>query len=256
MRTLDPDTRSLRSLLRDDSVIAIPAIDLREGACVQLVGGSYAREQIRLADPVGVAREWTRHGFKRLHLVDLDAATGRGSNERVVRDILGDTSLDVQVGGGVRSGETIDLLLRDGASWVVLGTRAMEESRWLADTAEAFPGELIVAADVRDRRVVTRGWERTLARDVLDVVEELNDLPLAGVMVTAVHKEGQLRGTDLPLMEDVAERSSFPVYASGGVTTLNDLRSLDDRGVAGAIIGMALYTGTLNAWVVAEEFAE
>jgi phosphoribosylformimino-5-aminoimidazole carboxamide ribotide isomerase len=236
-------------------VIAIPAVDLREGACVQLVGGSYAREQVRLDDPRGVARGWARYGFRRLHLVDLDAATGRGSNESVVHDILFDGDLEVQVGGGIRSGDRIEALLRDGAAHVVLGTRAIEEFDWLAATAETFPGELIVAADVRNRRVVTRGWERILARDILDVVAELNGLPIAAIMVTAVHREGQLRGTDLPLMEDVAETSEFPVYASGGVTTLADLRALEDRGVAGAIVGMALYTGALDPWVVAEEFA-
>jgi phosphoribosylformimino-5-aminoimidazole carboxamide ribotide isomerase len=236
-------------------MLVMPAIDLRAGACVQLVGGSYDREQIRLDDPVGVAREWSRLGFTRLHVVDLDAATGRGSNARVVRDILNERVLETQVGGGVRSADQIERLFHEGADGVVLGTRALEEPGWLADVVEQFPGELIVAADVRERRVVTRGWERTLARHVLDVVEELNDLPLAGIMVTAVHKEGQLRGTDLPLMEDVAELSHVPVIASGGVTTLNDLRALADRGVAGAVVGMALYTGVLDARHVAAEFS-
>jgi phosphoribosylformimino-5-aminoimidazole carboxamide ribotide isomerase len=119
-----------------------------------------------------------------------------------------------------------------------------------------FPNELIVAADVRDRRIVTRGWARTLPRDILDAVAELNDLPLAGILVTAVHREGRLGGTDLPLMEDVAELSEAPVIASGGITTMNDLRALADRGVAATVIGMALYTGTLDPRIVAEEFAE
>jgi phosphoribosylformimino-5-aminoimidazole carboxamide ribotide isomerase len=237
-------------------VIAIPAVDLRGGACVQLVGGSYEHERVRLDDPLGVARSWTSFGFRRLHIVDLDAATGRGSNEDVVRDILRERTMDVQVGGGVRSGETIERLLADGAHRVVVGTRALEEMEWLAEMTSLFPNELIVAADVRDRRVVTRGWSRTLPRDILDAVTELNDLPLGGLLVTAVHKEGQLRGTDLPLMEDVAELSVAPVIGSGGVTTMDDLRSLADRGVAGAVIGMALYTGALDPRVVADEFAE
>ena len=237
-------------------MIAIPAVDLRGGACVQLVGGSYEHERVRLDDPLGVARSWTSFGFRRLHIVDLDAATGRGSNEDVVRDILRERTMDVQVGGGVRSGETIERLLADGAHRVVVGTRALEEMEWLAEMTSLFPNELIVAADVRDRRVVTRGWSRTLPRDILDAVSELNDLPLGGLLVTAVHKEGQLRGTDLPLMEDVAELSIAPVIGSGGVTTMDDLRSLADRGVAGAVIGMALYTGALDPRVVADEFAE
>ncbi|MDQ2932647.1 MAG: 1-(5-phosphoribosyl)-5-[(5-phosphoribosylamino)methylideneamino] imidazole-4-carboxamide isomerase [Gemmatimonadota bacterium] len=236
-------------------MIVIPAVDLREGACVQLVGGSYADEQVRLENPLEVARGWTRAGFSRLHVVDLDAATARGDNAAIVRDILGEVPANIQVGGGVRSGDTIDRLLDEGATWVVLGTRALEEPEWLAGTASSFPGQLIVAADVRARQVVTRGWARTLPRTVLDVIEQLNDIPLGGVLVTAVHREGQLAGTDLFLMEDVAELSAHPVIASGGITTVSDLRELADRGIAAAVVGMALYTGAMDARAVAEEFA-
>jgi phosphoribosylformimino-5-aminoimidazole carboxamide ribotide isomerase len=236
-------------------VIAIPAIDLREGACVQLVGGSYAHEQIRIENPLEVARGWARMGFQRLHVVDLDAATGHGQNSGVVRDILSEVPASIQTGGGVRSGDTIERLLGEGATWVVVGTRALEEPEWLAGTASTFPGRLIVAADVRDRHVVTRGWARTLTRTALDVIEELNDIPLAGVLVTAVHREGQLAGTDLFLMEDVADLSVHPVIASGGIASINDLRQLADRGIAAAVIGMALYTGALDARSVAQEFA-
>ena len=235
-------------------MIAIPAVDLRDGACVQLVGGEYAQERVRLADPVAVARGWAEQGFEQLHVVDLDAATGRGTNASVVRAILDLDLLDVQVGGGVREARDIERLLDDGASRVVVGTRALEETSWLAEMAAEFPGQLVVAADVRERRVVTRGWTRTLPLTILDAVEELHDLALAGFLVTAVHLEGQMQGTDLPLMEDVAELSRVPVYASGGVSTVHDLRALADRGVYGAVIGMALYTGALDARGVAEEF--
>ncbi len=236
-------------------MIVIPAVDLREGACVQLVGGSYADEQVRLENPLEVARGWARAGFSRLHVVDLDAATARGDNAAIVRDILSEVPAHIQVGGGVRSGDTIERLLDEGATWVVLGTRALEEPEWLAGTASSFPGQLIVAADVRERQVVTRGWARTLSRTVLDVIEQLNDIPLGGVLVTAVHREGQLAGTDLLLMEDVAELSAHPVIASGGITTVSDLRELADRGIAAAVVGMALYTGAMDARAVAEEFA-
>jgi phosphoribosylformimino-5-aminoimidazole carboxamide ribotide isomerase len=235
-------------------VIAIPAVDLREGACVQLVGGSYARERVRLENPVEVARSWAGYGFRRLHVVDLDAATGRGSNGAVVREILRDAAADVQVGGGVRETDRLEELLDDGAGRVVVGTRALEEPEWLAEIAEEFPGRVIVAADVRERRVVTHGWARTLAADVFDVVAELNGLPLAALLVTAVHREGQMQGTDLPLMEDVAEASHVPVLASGGVASMRDLRALEYRNVAGVVIGMALYTGAIDARRVAEEF--
>jgi phosphoribosylformimino-5-aminoimidazole carboxamide ribotide isomerase len=237
-------------------MIAIPAVDIRDGACVQLVGGSYQAERIRLPDPGAVARAWTDAGFTRLHVVDLDAATGRGSNDHIVRDLIGLSDILVQVGGGVRSEDAIERLLEDGAEYVVVGTRAIEEPEWLHGVASQFPGEIIVAADVRERRVVTHGWEKTQRRDVFDVIEELNDSPLAAVLVTAVHMEGQMRGTDLFLMEDVAEQSEWPVLASGGITTMNDLRALADRGIAGAVIGMALYTGALDPRAVVGEFAD
>ena len=237
-------------------MIAIPAVDLREGACVQLVGGSYARERVRLGNPAEVARSWTRYGFRRLHVVDLDAATGRGNNGRIIREILHDTPAEVQVGGGIRESDRLAELFDDGASRVVLGTRALEEPEWLAEVVEDFPGQVIVAADVRDRRLVTRGWARTLPADVLDFVEELNGLPLGGLLVTAVHREGQMQGVDLPLMEDVAEASHVPVLASGGVASVRDLRALAHRDIAGVVIGMALYTGALDPWEVAGEFGE
>ena len=237
-------------------MIAIPAVDLRDGACVQLVGGSYKEERIRLDNPVDVARSWSHFGFSRLHVVDLDAATGRGSNLSVVRSILGEADVPVQVGGGIRSGDLVEELLEAGAANVIVGTRAIEEIEWLAGIAGRHPGQIIVACDVRERRVTTRGWVRTLPLDVLDAVDELNALPLGGLLVTAVHREGQMQGTDLPLMEDVAESSHFPVYASGGVATMQDLRALEHRGIAGVVIGMALYTGVLDPVVVAGEFRE
>lgn len=237
-------------------MIAIPAVDLRDGACVQLVGGSYARERVRLDRPVDVARTWTRYGFRHLHVVDLDAATGRGTNAGVVRAILYDGSAEVQVGGGIRETDQIQDLLDDGATRVVVGTRALEEPDWLADITEDYPGQIILAADVRGRRLVTRGWARTLNTDVLDFIEELDGLPLGGLLVTAVHREGQMQGVDLPLMEDVAETAHVPVFASGGVASLHDLRALADRAIAGVVIGMALYTGALDPRVVAAEFAE
>jgi phosphoribosylformimino-5-aminoimidazole carboxamide ribotide isomerase len=235
-------------------MIVIPAVDLRDGRCVQLVGGEYDQESVRLEDPPAVAREWVREGFQRLHVVDLDAATGRGGNAELIREIIRESGVPVQVGGGVREEERIEELLEDGASWVVVGTRAVEDERWLDDMAHQFPGRLIVAADVRERKVVTRGWTRTLPLDVISFVEDLGVLPLAGVLVTAVHLEGQMQGTDLALMEDVAEASAWPVLASGGVTTVDDLRALEHRGVYGAVLGMALYTGAIEPRRLVEEF--
>lgn len=237
-------------------MIAIPAVDLRDGACVQLVGGSFSHEKVRLENPVEVARSWEHYGFQRLHVVDLDAATGRGSNIAIVRSLLFDSGVPIHVGGGIRTDEQVEELLEAGATRVVVGTRAIEEPEWIAELSARHPGEIIVACDVRERKVTTRGWAHTLPLDILDVVDELNSLPLGGLLVTAVHREGQMQGTDLPLMEDVAESSNFPVFASGGVATMQDLRALEHRGMAGVVIGMALYTGALDPVVVAGEFSE
>ncbi|HEY2027018.1 MAG TPA: HisA/HisF-related TIM barrel protein, partial [Gemmatimonadaceae bacterium] len=169
-------------------MIAIPAVDLRNGACVQLVGGSYQQERVRLDNPIEVARSWEQYGFTRLHVVDLDAATGRGSNLALVRSLIAEVAIPVQVGGGVRSGDLMEELLDGGATQVVVGTRAVEEMEWLAGLAARHPGEIIVACDVRGRRVTTRGWTHTLPLDVLDAVEELNAIPLGALLVTAVHR--------------------------------------------------------------------
>jgi phosphoribosylformimino-5-aminoimidazole carboxamide ribotide isomerase len=237
-------------------MIAIPALDLRGGACVQLAPGSYDEEVIRIPDPVGVAIAWRQYGFRHLHVVDLDGVTGRGNNTPEVQAILGATDVEVQVGGGIRTRELIERCLNDGAQRVVIGTRALEDPDWLAEMSGEFPGCIVVAADVRDRKILSHGWTRTHPKLVLDLVEDLNGLPLAGVLVTAVHREAAMRGTDLPLMEDVTEAADFPVFASGGLGNLGDLRALADRGVAAAIVGIALYNGAMDPWVVAEEFSE
>ena len=235
-------------------MIVIPAIDLRDGACVQLVGGEYAQERVRLPDPIAVALDWETKGFQALHIVDLDAATGRGDNRKVIERLLDRTDLTVQVGGGIRDREAIAWLIDAGATYVVVGTRALEDDEWLAEVAEEFPEQLIVAADVRERQIVTRGWTRTMHMDIDEAMEKLSQHPLAGVLVTAVHKEGLMQGADLSLMDDVVQSTELAVIASGGIATDVDLRLLDDRGVAAAVLGMALYTGALDAAAIAEEF--
>jgi phosphoribosylformimino-5-aminoimidazole carboxamide ribotide isomerase len=235
-------------------MLAIPAIDLREGCVVQLVAGDFEKEKLRLGDPRDVARRWTGYGFRWLHVVDLDAATGRGTNRPAVRDLLADAETPAQVGGGIRTTEDLESLLADGAARVVVGTRAIYEPDWLNEVAEANPGAIVLAADVRDRRIVTHGWTRELPRNILDLIDELAGVPLGGILVTAVHREGRMAGTDLPLMEDVAEASAWPVLASGGISSMNDLRALEERGIAGAVLGTALYTGALDPRVLAEEF--
>jgi phosphoribosylformimino-5-aminoimidazole carboxamide ribotide isomerase len=167
-------------------MIVLPAVDLREGACVQLVGGAYADERVRIDDPLAAAREWARLGFRRLHVVDLDAATGVGSNAAVVEELVRHGGFDaVQVGGGVRGREAVQRVLDLGAAAAVIGTRGLEDPEWLAEAAAEFPGALVLAADVRGRHVVTRGWAHALPRTIDDVLEDVAGLPLAALMVTA-----------------------------------------------------------------------
>lgn len=237
-------------------MIAIPAIDLREGACVQLVGGSYDAERVRVNDPLDALKQWRGFGFKTFHVVDLDAALGKGSNlDAIARLLSHEPGLTFTVGGGVRNTARVEAVLASGASFAVAGTRAIEDTAWLTEVAGRFPGQMVVAADVKGREVVTRGWTAGTTRDVRDVLATLDPLPLGGLLVTAVHKEGQMSGVDLPLVQEVVRSTRHRVYASGGVTTLEDLRALADAGVHGAVIGMALYTGKLDAAAVAREFA-
>ena len=231
----------------------IPAIDLRDGACVQLVGGSYSDERVRIEDAPAVADNWARLGFDRIHLVDLDAATGRGSNRELVRAILVRQRIDVQCGGGVRELDTIAELLDAGASEVVLGTRAIEDRLWLEEVVATYPDRIIVAADAKGRQLATRGWAETDSQNIIDFVDELGSLPLAAVLVTAVEKEGRMEGPDLSLMRELVRRSKLPLQASGGVRGIEDIRRLDELGISAVIVGMALYTGALNPQTIIEE---
>lgn len=235
-------------------MIALPAIDLREGACVQLVGGRYEDERVRRGDPLEVAREFRDAGFGTLHIVDLDAATGRGSNAQVIRALLALPGLSFQVGGGVRDTAAVTALLEAGAARVITGTRAIADRDWLTEMATAQPDRIVVAADVRERRVTTKGWSADDGPDIAECIAGLATLPLGGVLVTAVHREGALQGTDLPLMRELAVMNHLKLQASGGITSMDELRELATAGCSAAILGMALYTGALDARAVAEEF--
>jgi phosphoribosylformimino-5-aminoimidazole carboxamide ribotide isomerase len=237
-------------------VIAIPAIDLRGGACVQLVGGDFLQERVRLPNPIAVAQEWAECGFSRLHVVDLDAATGRGSNSTIIGHLLDENDLQVQVGGGLRSTLEVEGILEHGARYAVVSTRALDDLDWLGTICRDHPGQIIVAVDVRERQVVTRGWRHTLPRNALDLIGDIAECPVAALLVTSVHREGLMLGVDLRLMEEVVEATRAPVLAAGGVGSIGDLWALHDRGLSGAVIGMALYTGALDPRVVAQEFPE
>ncbi len=233
----------------------IPAVDLRDGACVQLVGGSFAEERVRLDDPVDVARRWIEKGFRELHVVDLDAAADKGSNRSLVDEILTLPGAAFQVGGGIRDSSTIEDLLSAGAGRVVVGTQAAEEPGWLESICARFPGRIVLAADARNRSLVTRGWSKTHGRSVTDFICDFRTLDLAAVLVTAVHVEGKMAGPDVRLIEDmISAADGIPVQASGGIGSLSDLRALAEVGANAAITGMALYTGALDVTDILEEF--
>lgn len=235
-------------------MIVTPAVDLRNGRCVQLVGGSYDQQIVELDDPVGVAARWESDGFGTLHVVDLDAATSRGSNAELVERILDAGNADVQVGGGLRSIELVDRMISAGAARVVLGTRALKDRAWLENVVAAYPQQVVVAADTQGSTIVTHGWVKRSEKNLDDEISALNDLPLAGLLVTAVHKEGLMKGPDLGLMREIVALSDHPVQASGGIASIDDIRSLAQLGISSAIVGMALYTGALSAAQIQKEF--
>ncbi len=235
-------------------MIAAPAVDLKDGRCVQLVGGRPEDERVSLPDPVGVARGWRDRGFRVLHVVDLDAALDRGGNLDLVSRIARDAPGEIQVGGGIRDTDRARVLIGAGVDRIILGTRAIDDPAWRREIAGRFPDTVILAADARAGRVLRRGWTEETSLDVEAFLEDIGTLPLAGVLWTDVGREGRAEGIDRGGVDQVLAASPHPVWISGGVTTIDELRFLRDRGAAGAVLGMALYTGILDADEVAEEF--
>lgn len=235
-------------------MIAIPAIDLRDGCCVQLVRGSFDDERVRLPDPLAVAEQWREAGFRRLHVVDLDAAMGTGSNLEVVRQLASLSEFDVQVGGGFRSTEVVDRAFDAGAQRVVIGTRALRDREWLADIATRWPDRIVVAADAKGGTVVTHGWTEGLGSNVLDVIRDLDALPLSGFLITSVDREGLMTGPDAELISRAVQATSRDIIASGGVGSREDLTALATSGAQATVIGMALYSGALDPSAIAREF--
>jgi phosphoribosylformimino-5-aminoimidazole carboxamide ribotide isomerase len=238
-------------------MIVMPAMDLRDGGCVQPGMSTTASDRVsRVGDALDVARAWARAGFHHLHVVDLDAAMNSGSNAMLIEDVIREGSIDVQVGGGVRTTDDAQRLFEAGATRIVVGSRAIDEPDWLGNLAELYPNVIVLSADVRERRVVTHGRLRRPPLDILDAVRDVTDLPLAGVLISGTHLGQSLEGRDLNLLEDIAEACECPLFSAGGVATVDDLRALEHRGIAGVVIGAALYSGELDARIVAQEFGE
>ena len=237
-------------------MIAWPAGDLMGGRVVQLVGGRPEEERVSWPDPVAAARHWIDDvGFRALHVIDLDAALGTGSNREAIDAILRAVDVPVQVGGGIRDEDSIDELLEAGAARVIAGTRAVEDRLWLEQIATGHPGRIVVAADAREREVVVHGWTEGAGQSVCHFMRSLDDLPLAGILVTDVSREGRLAGIDTQLFGDVVLCSAHPILAAGGIAVEEDLRRLAEAGVAGAVLGMSIYAGDIDAARVAREFS-
>lgn len=235
-------------------MIVAPAIDLREGRCVQLVGGNPAKMKISLPDPADVAERWWSLGFTTLHLVDLDAALGSGDNFDVLKEVIGSTPARTQVGGGIRDDSRAEALLAAGADRIVVGTRALEDPQWLEGLAGRHPGRVMVAADTRDGIVLRRGWTEATGVAAIDLLPRLATLPLAGILATDVAREGRLDGIDRMSTVSTVRSTSHPVWISGGVTTEGELAFLEAVGTAGAVLGMALYADVIDAESVARRW--
>ncbi|MDP9404236.1 MAG: 1-(5-phosphoribosyl)-5-[(5-phosphoribosylamino)methylideneamino]imidazole-4-carboxamide isomerase [Actinomycetota bacterium] len=235
-----------------------PAIDLRGGACVRLLQGDYARETLYDDDPVAVAMAFEAGGAPWVHVVDLDAArTGEGVNRDAVRAIAGAVDIRVQAGGGIRDEFAAETLLRSGVARVVLGTAALEDPALVRRVAARHPGRVAVGLDARGGEVAVRGWAEASGLGPGELLTRFEGAGVAAFVVTDIGRDGMMVGPDLEGLAAVLRATATPVVASGGVGSLDDLRALaaleaGGRGLAGAIVGKALYEG---AFSVAEAVA-
>ncbi|MEI2765838.1 MAG: bifunctional 1-(5-phosphoribosyl)-5-((5-phosphoribosylamino)methylideneamino)imidazole-4-carboxamide isomerase/phosphoribosylanthranilate isomerase PriA [Dermatophilaceae bacterium] len=225
----------------------LPAVDIADGGAVQLQQG-VAGSGWQFGDPWQAAKRWQDEGAEWIHLVDLDAAFGRGSNREVIASIVGRLDLQVELSGGIRDAASLDLALATGCRRVNLGTAALEDPAWTAQVIAEHGDRVAIGLDVRGSVLAARGWTRE-GGDLWDTLARLDAEGCARYVVTDVNKDGMLAGPNLKLLRDVCARTDRPVVASGGVSTLTDVQALRDlvpEGVEGAIIGSALYRGALS----------
>jgi len=228
-------------------MLILPAIDIRGGQCVRLRQGDYAQETVFGSNPAAMAQRWVAEGATYLHLVDLDGArAGRPVNGASVRQIVASAGVPCQLGGGLRTEVDIAQVFGWGVQRVVIGTRALEDPGWLAETCTRFPGQVVLGVDARQGRVATDGWLRVSDRAAIDLARKLESLPLAALVYTDIGRDGMLQGPNFEALAELAGAVKLPVIASGGISTLEDIRRLAQLGLAGCIVGRALYEGKLN----------
>ena len=227
-------------------MIVMPAVDILDHNVVQLVGGVPGTEQVLLPNPVDVAKDWVGKGAPMLHVVDLDGAFAQGNNIAIIRRIIAECRVPVEVGGGIRSTEVAEYLLDAGAKQIVVGTKAIKEPEWLRELAERNPKRVVLALDVKGGRITVKGWQESAGISHEDMFQRIRDIPLAAVLHTDVDVEGKVQGINVGEVETFVSRCPHEVIASGGITGMNDLAELERIGIRSAVVGLSLYTGKLN----------
>ncbi len=224
-----------------------PAIDLRGGKCVRLKQGDYGRETVFGEDPAEMARHWVGQGAQRFHLVDLDGAReGRPINLASIRAIVDSSGVPCELGGGIRDEQTIEQLLGIGLMRLVIGTSALKEPDWFRRMCGRFPGKLVLGIDAREGRVATEGWLETSETSAVELARQFAGEPIAAIIYTDIATDGMLSGPNVAAMAQMQAAVEIPVVASGGVKDKNDVAELAAAGMAGCIIGRALYEGTIS----------
>lgn len=232
-------------------MLLIPAIDIKDGKCVRLRQGRMDDPTVFSDDPVGTAKRWVDAGARRLHIVDLDGAeAGTPRNGDLIAEIAESfPDVPVQVGGGIRDEDTVQEYLMTGVRYVILGTKAVNAPHFVADICAEFPGRVIVGLDAKEGKVATNGWSKLSNHDVIDLAQHFESDGIEGIVYTDIGRDGMLSGVNVDATVRLAQSLNIPVYASGGITNIDDVRALcdvADQGVAGAITGRAIYEGTLD----------
>ena len=225
----------------------LPAVDVADGQAVRLVQGALGSET-SYGDPLEAALTWQRAGAEWLHLVDLDAAFGRGSNRELLADVVSKMDIKVELSGGIRDDESLEAAMKTGCTRVNLGTAALENPEWCARAIDKWGDRIAVGLDVRGTTLAARGWTQE-GGDLWEVLARLEADGCSRYVITDVTKDGTLKGPNLELLEELCAKTSKPVVASGGVSSLDDLKaiaSLTGIGVEGAIVGKALYAGAFT----------
>jgi len=232
-------------------MIVIPAIDLKDGACVRLRQGDMDASTVFSDDPVAMAAQWVEKGAKRLHLVDLNGAfEGKPVNGGVVTAIAqAYPDLPIQIGGGIRSLETIAYYLDAGVDFVIIGTKAVKEPEFVAQACAAFPGHIIVGLDAKNGYVATDGWAEVSELKATQLAADFAEKGVSAIVYTDIARDGMMQGVNVDATVEMAQASPIPVIASGGITNMDDIKALVDQqesGIVGAITGRAIYEGTLD----------